>query len=76
MKAANLLRSISFFPDDTAAGPDALGQEQGPAVNTPRALIRAQTAVDYEFGKVFGQQDADRYFGGMRGVYHHRQFRL
>ena len=23
--------------------------------------------VDYEYGKVFGKQDADKYFGGMLG---------
>ena len=70
LKAANLLRSISFFPGDTAASPAASEQEQeGPAVPTPKTLTCAQTAVDYEFGKAFSQQDADRYFGGMRGVY-------
>lgn len=74
MKATNLLHSISFFPGDTAASPAASEQEQGgPTLPTPKALTRAQTAVDYEFGKAFNQQDADRYFGGMRGVYPYTQ---
>ena len=35
---------------------------------SPKALSRAHTTVDYEFGKAFDKQDADRYFGGMAGV--------
>lgn len=65
-KVTNLSRTISFFPEDGAASPAAL--EQGPASFVPRALSRAHTGTDYEFGKTYDKQDADRYFGGMRGV--------
>ena len=67
LKAANLLRSISVLPDGVAASPDV--PEQGPPMLTPKALSRAHTTVNYEFGKAFDKQDADSYFGGMRGVY-------
>ena len=36
-----------------------------PAALSPRAATRTQRGVDYEFGKAFGRQDADKYFGGM-----------
>ena len=69
LKATNLLRSISLFPDDAAASSDM--SEQGPPMLSPKALSRAHTTVDYEFGKAFDKQDADNYFGGMRGVSRH-----
>ncbi|KAL3134162.1 hypothetical protein ABBQ32_008577 [Trebouxia sp. C0010 RCD-2024] len=65
-KVTNLSRTISFFPEDEAASPAA--SEQGPASVIPRALSRAHTGTDYEFGKAYDKQDADRYFGGMQGV--------
>ena len=43
---------------------------------SPKALSRAHTTVDYEFGKAFDKQDADRYFGGMPGVYLYIHFKL
>lgn len=36
-----------------------------PTALSPRAAARTQRGVDYEFGKAFGRQDADKYFGGM-----------
>ena len=66
LTATSLLRTISYFPDhdQAAAAPD-----QGPATSSPRALSHAHTTVDYEYGKAYDKQDAERYFGGMRGVY-------
>ncbi len=37
----------------------------GAAALSPRAAAHTQRGVDYEFGKAFDRQDADKYFGGM-----------
>ena len=66
MKAGTLAHAISFFPEDDAASTSSV--EAPPAALTPKALAHARTAMDYEFGKVFDKHDADRYFGGMRGM--------
>lgn len=63
LKATNLSRTVSFFPEvDTASLP---ASEQDPATFSPRALSHAHTGTDYEFGKAYDKQDADRYFGGL-----------
>ena len=69
MKGSNLLHAISFFPEDTAADTAfPASSVSSAAALSPRALVHARSAVDYEFGKVFDKQDADRYFGGMCGI--------
>lgn len=69
MKGSNLLHAITFFPEDVPAEPaSSASSVSSAAAFSPRPLVHARSAVDYEFGKAFDRQDADKYFGGMCGM--------
>ena len=62
LRAGALAHATSYMPEEEPTdSPSALI----PAALSPRAATRTQRGVDYEFGKAFGRQDADKYFGGM-----------
>lgn len=55
LRAGALVHVTSYLPE--------LDYMESPS--TPGAAARTETGVDYEFGKAFDRQDADKYFGGM-----------
>ena len=62
LRAGALARVTSYLPEeDYMESPSAAGA----APLSPRAAALTQRGMDYEFGKAFDRQDADKYFGGM-----------
>ncbi len=62
LKAGALAHVTSYLPEeDYMESPST----PGAAALSPRAAAHTQRGVDYEFGKAFDRQDADKYFGGM-----------
>ena len=62
LRAGALVHVTSYLPEeDFTESPST----PGAAALSPRAAAHTQRGVDYEFGKAFDRQDADKYFGGM-----------
>ncbi len=62
LRAGALAHVTSYLPEeDYMESPST----PGAAALSPRAAAHTQRGVDYEFGKAFDRQDADKYFGGM-----------
>lgn len=62
LRAGALAHVTSYLPEEEyIEGPSA----SGAAALSPKAAAHTQRGVDYEFGKAFDRQDADKYFGGM-----------
>ncbi|DBA81363.1 hypothetical protein WJX79_002588 [Trebouxia sp. C0005] len=65
LRAGALAHVTSYLPEEEyIEGPSA----SGAAALSPKAAAHTQRGVDYEFGKAFDRQDADKYFGGMISV--------
>lgn len=62
--AGALITTASYLSEEDSAG--SLPEPSTFALS-PKAASQARMGVDYEYGKVFGKQDADKYFGGMLG---------
>ncbi len=62
LRAGALAHVTSYLPEeDYVESPST----PGAAALSPQAAAHTQRGVDYEFGKAFDRQDADKYFGGM-----------
>jgi len=62
LRAGALAHVTSYLPEEDYVESPSI---PGAAALSPQAAAHTQRGVDYEFGKAFDRQDADKYFGGM-----------